>query len=859
MPTDVISKIGTTNTPTTMDYSTLQAWEDACPANLVTADQRWIGECYDQGTFTAGLTVGGQTTDSTRYVYLRCASGASFADKAGVRTNPLAYNASGGVAISLTANYGIGIDGNVSYTRFEKLQIKHTGNNCIVLRQYGSGVVGIVIDRCIVDFSAAGNAPTGISDFTGGGSAQLTIKNCLIVGNTANTAGVGIRVADNSSIYGCTLVVPGGTPRSTGIQCQYAVFTVQNNAILNWSTSFTNNGTIGADGHNASTTASAPGSTGNVTSLTFSSQVVDISTDFRALSTGGLGAGTPDATNLPTDISGLTRSATTPYIGAWEVDAVLPTAFQAGAFQSDSFQIWGSPPSGAQTQSLSATSTATGSLTKAVSNAKADTATNTATLAKAVTPGNKTGTATASGAFTKQAANAKADTETASGSTITKAAAQAKADTETATATLAKACANAKADTDTATATLAKAVSQAKADTETASGSLTSFRQQLQSLSDTETATATLAKAAANAKADTSTASGATVTKAVTQAKADTDTATATLAKAITPANKTGTETASGQLTNSKNAAKSLADTETATATLTKAAANAKADTDTASGNLTTARTFNRSLSDTETATATLSKAAANSKVDTETATATLARACANAKASTDTATATLAKAASKARSGTETASGQMTTTQVLTQSLSNTETATGALTRSSSLTKTDTETASGANVVKAVTQAKADTDTASGSLSRAKNLGITLSDTETASGSLTRSRAQVETGTANNTATLSRSLTQAKADTDTASAALAKSSSTNRSGGTSSASGAITRSTNPVYLGTLLGDSAILDQQVAKELAATATASGVFTHTNPNGTPQAISGPESSWRGFGTGISAAL
>ena len=38
MPTTTTKTIGSTG-----DYSTLQAWEDACPANLVTADEIWRG------------------------------------------------------------------------------------------------------------------------------------------------------------------------------------------------------------------------------------------------------------------------------------------------------------------------------------------------------------------------------------------------------------------------------------------------------------------------------------------------------------------------------------------------------------------------------------------------------------------------------------------------------------------------------------------------------------------------------------------------------------------------------------------------------------------------------------------------
>ena len=69
MPTTVVKSIGTTG----RDYSTLQAWEDACPANLVSDDKIWKGECYNDSEFTSGLHVSGITTDSTRYVWLTAA------------------------------------------------------------------------------------------------------------------------------------------------------------------------------------------------------------------------------------------------------------------------------------------------------------------------------------------------------------------------------------------------------------------------------------------------------------------------------------------------------------------------------------------------------------------------------------------------------------------------------------------------------------------------------------------------------------------------------------------------------------------------------------------------------------------
>ena len=120
MPTPVVSSIGTTG----RDYSTLQAWEDACPANLVTADQIWKGECYNDSEFTAKVVISGQTTDATRYVWLTAAAGQSFQDHASARTNPLVYDQSKGVGVRGGPDSLVTL--NSDYARATRLQIKQT-------------------------------------------------------------------------------------------------------------------------------------------------------------------------------------------------------------------------------------------------------------------------------------------------------------------------------------------------------------------------------------------------------------------------------------------------------------------------------------------------------------------------------------------------------------------------------------------------------------------------------------------------------------------------------------------------------------------------------------------------------------
>lgn len=314
MPTTVTSKIGATNSPTTMDYTTLQAWEDACPANLVTDDKIWRGECYDQGEFTGTgvlLTISGTTTDATRYVELTCAAGASFNDKAGVRSNALYYNASGGVAIRRTSGYGFTISNLVNYTRLNNLQIKKDLGNGAPIGP-GSSQQGTWIDRCILHLATS--LASICLNLTTTGSVKHLVSNSLILGKSANVH----CTVYSSAAYNCTCISTDGlgTNYST---TGYGTGTVKNCAGFGAGAFLT--GTPAYADYNASDIAGLGGAH-SLSSLTFADQFVSTTNDFRTVDTGSLdGAGTPDATYAPTDISNTTRHASTPTIGCWEVVA----------------------------------------------------------------------------------------------------------------------------------------------------------------------------------------------------------------------------------------------------------------------------------------------------------------------------------------------------------------------------------------------------------------------------------------------------------------------------------------------------------------------------------------------------------
>lgn len=363
----VIKKIGTSNSPTTMDYSTLQSWEDDSPDDLTTSEKSsagtfigtfthgeslsfsisgatgkfletdgstyivygltsgnpgvadvitggtsganctvisgtpqnvgviWQGQCYNQGNLNGNLTISGETTSATCYLELTTAAGASFRDNASVRSNALIYDDTKGIAITASTQYSEPWTCSVVFTRVSYLQFTNAAG--------GGGFRGAnFIDSCI--FKCLTGGSRAIRD------ASKTV-NCLV-----QLAG-SVTGIHSLEAYGCTVI--GG-----GLQYfSYAAMTVENCAGFG-GTTFANASpytgfTYCSTDKSSLDGSGATGGTGNLLSQTFASQFVSTTVDFRAVNTGGLKAGIPDLTNMPVDITGLTRDATTPYIGAWEV------------------------------------------------------------------------------------------------------------------------------------------------------------------------------------------------------------------------------------------------------------------------------------------------------------------------------------------------------------------------------------------------------------------------------------------------------------------------------------------------------------------------------------------------------------
>lgn len=280
------------------DYSTLQLWEDACPADITAGgtNEIWKGEAYKDSTFTGTLAIAGMTTDATHYVWLTTAAGESFVDTIAGRTTALDYGLTG--VKQECGLYQINITNSVGSTVIENIQIKNLSyfmlaggprvKNCIFKGQRISG--GGLFSNCLMIETAA-------LEWSGGGALDgSTYEFTTLINASGGSASLGG-------------VLFGGT--ATIENCSYFGFTTD------WAVTF---GTL-AGGHNCTDLGTAPGSNNQV-SKTFSNNVVNTTNDFRAKSGGDVeNNGTPATSFTTVDISGFSRSATTPTIGAWELSS----------------------------------------------------------------------------------------------------------------------------------------------------------------------------------------------------------------------------------------------------------------------------------------------------------------------------------------------------------------------------------------------------------------------------------------------------------------------------------------------------------------------------------------------------------
>jgi hypothetical protein len=329
MPTTITKTIGVGK-----DYASIAAWlagaNTVYPSGLVVADVIWKGVLYKEGGGTNGeWSITSETAitticDSTRYLWLTAAPGASFTDNANKLTNALRYNNANGVAV-LSAVSGLGVFKTDSVANNQKLVvtgIQFSGTGTAYFGYFNNG--SITLDSCIIEYGnylsygafSAVNSLLKITDAAVGccnqwSSAVNSIRNCVVIGNSSSASAFLIgnyaptgQILKNNAIFGFSTI---RTDANSKLDTTNSTYNATDLAAFGWS------------------------ATGNLVSKTFANQFENIGSgteDFR-VKTGAdlINAGTRDQTYTnDLDIVGSARSLTTPTIGAWEYASVAPTA-----------------------------------------------------------------------------------------------------------------------------------------------------------------------------------------------------------------------------------------------------------------------------------------------------------------------------------------------------------------------------------------------------------------------------------------------------------------------------------------------------------------------------------------------------
>ncbi len=336
---DASAAFTSTTTPATgaattaRTYSTISGWDSGAPSSLLTQNSNngwvWKGELYKEGagtnnewTVTAKITLYGASvaTDSTRYMWLAAASGASFADNASKLTNALRYNAANGVAVRMTGTQNVFEIANGITAYFTGLQIKGAGASAF--NGFNSGGL-IALNQCIVCSDDTNPVLSNIP--------VIQVVNCLFynTGTVLSWSTTARQYLYACTIYSTSTTVPLlSTNNSDGNLYDNAFF--GGSAVASASTYF-------VASNNATNQSSVGFGSSNQASLTTSNQFESVtagSEDFRVKTGAALinnGIRQQTYTN-DLDIVGSARSTTTPTIGAWEYAAAATPIYEFQSF-----------------------------------------------------------------------------------------------------------------------------------------------------------------------------------------------------------------------------------------------------------------------------------------------------------------------------------------------------------------------------------------------------------------------------------------------------------------------------------------------------------------------------------------------
>ena len=301
-------------------YANLAAAVAALPANIVTDGNSYVLEMYSSELAFSPLTIT-NTCDATHNITIKPAAGLSFRDAA---ISPLAYRAAAGITIAGGVASATLLSLKADYTVIQDLQIAQTNTSGrIALQLYNANcsVTGCIIDGYMDTSSNV------VLDLLG---TNTVAKNCVIV--LRGSAGTNAKAIEfgygGQQLLGCTVVQPSDASIKVAAFTQAGgTITIKDCAIFGFGSLGTLT-TVNADGHNVTDLATAPGSTGNLVSKSYSNQFINTtlaSLDLTPKAGADLiGSGSPDAA-LTVDIARVTR-ANPPSVGAMESTNTTPVA-----------------------------------------------------------------------------------------------------------------------------------------------------------------------------------------------------------------------------------------------------------------------------------------------------------------------------------------------------------------------------------------------------------------------------------------------------------------------------------------------------------------------------------------------------
>jgi len=294
------------------DYSTLQAWEDARDAGTDIEK----GECYNDSTFTAGVTIDGTTGDADSYMWLTVASGNRHDGTAGT-----------GVKIDpSTASHVINIYD--SYTKVEWLEVTGyttNGTDYWAFVVYNASYADV--SKNLVHDDVYYGAGYGIGHYDNGGSDNI-YNNFIYFGTQKANSWYGITsyYADTTiNVYNNTILQESSDYGGGGISADHAGILAKNNLVLLATADY---GFVGDSGsfvtgsdYNASSDTTAPGDN-SVDSLVIINTITSASLGSEDLhlkaGASAINAGVDLSATFTTDIDAQTRPTGA---GTWDIGA----------------------------------------------------------------------------------------------------------------------------------------------------------------------------------------------------------------------------------------------------------------------------------------------------------------------------------------------------------------------------------------------------------------------------------------------------------------------------------------------------------------------------------------------------------